>query len=888
MSASPTRWCTLKDTDGDGKADVRRVLLTGFGTQDMHHAINTMRWGPDGKLYFNQGEYIQSSVETPFGLRRQFGGAIWQFNPKTLRLEIFDRSIFPSNAWGHIFDPWGTSFIASAWVSDINLVLPDTPLNTSNDPDYIPPLPITRLAGDRHSGVEMITGRQFPSEWQGNLVTGGFASQQVNRVVLKDDGEHFSAQEIAPLVISKHRKFRPVDMKMGPDGALYVSDWYNLIIQHNQVDFRDPRRDHDHGRIWRITYKGRPLVPVPDLTGPTLSVLDHLKDPEQWTQDQARRVLAERDHKEVADALAKWVASISGDDEQAQHSLVEALWVYESIDVVKPDLLKRLLQAKNPRARDAATAVLGNWQDQIPDATQLLATQAKDQNMRVRLGAVLAAQMVPSAKAFDAALDALDRPTDALLNFELKKAALVLKQYWYPAYKEGSLTFENDPRKICFALLSAGEPEDAPKLLTLLQGGQLPPNLQTETMLKIAATGDADQIGLIFNRVLDAKDLSPADRAKVLDALAHASRERKIQPANVGRVADLIDRDDELGVAAIRAAGIWKVGSAQDRLKAFCEDPSIASDRRQAAMAALSGVGGEDAHRYLLSLTDADKPFAVRADAVAVLVEGHPKEAARAAAQLFSEPSGEDVAPIYRAILHRKNGDTALVDAFKTTPPSPAAAQIGIQELAAAALKNSPLAQVLMDDAKVAENRRAATPQVIQRLASLVASEGDASRGEKLFRSNTLGCIRCHAIAGAGGNVGPDLAAIGNTAQIDFLIEHVLAPGRHIKDGYSAFLVQTSTGDSLTGVQVRETADELVLRDTVHDEIVIPKSTIKSRRSIGTLMPTGIAEALSDAQFADLVPLSLRARQAGPIRRLASSGRAPLVDAVACAGRRER
>ena len=341
----------FKDTDGDGKADQKRLLLSGFGTQDTHHTINTFRWGPDGRLYFDQGLYILSSVETPHGLRRQFGGAIWQLNTDSLDLEIFDRSVFQNNTWGRIFDQWGRPIIASARVSDINIVLPDTPLNDSNDPDFVPPLPMTKIGGDRHCGLELITGRQFPPEWQDNLVSGGFTSQQVNRFAVDDDGQHLSTRQLAPLVISHHQKFRPVDMKIGPDGALYVSDWYNLIIQHNQVDFRDPRRGHSQGRIWRITYKGNPLVPVPDLRGATAAVLEHLKDPEQWTRDKARRTLAERNHKEVAAALGKWITTISGDDSSADHDLLEALWTYQTIDVVDPHLLRKLLIAKDARAK---------------------------------------------------------------------------------------------------------------------------------------------------------------------------------------------------------------------------------------------------------------------------------------------------------------------------------------------------------------------------------------------------------------------------------------------------------------------------------------------------------------------------------------------------------
>ena len=118
----------------------------------------------------------------------------------------------------------------------------------------------------------------------------------------------YSSQEVPELIKTKHAAFRPVDVKMGPDGAIYIADWYNPIIQHGEVDFRDPRRDHVHGRIWRVTAKNRPLVPRPRLVGAkTEDLLEALKAPEDWTRTQARRVLKERG-RDILPTLAAWVA----------------------------------------------------------------------------------------------------------------------------------------------------------------------------------------------------------------------------------------------------------------------------------------------------------------------------------------------------------------------------------------------------------------------------------------------------------------------------------------------------------------------------------------------------------------------------------------------------
>ena len=170
------------------------------------------------------------------------------------------------NPWGHHFDRWGQSFATDgAGGEGINYVLPGGLLRhrTRRGPHpqrAQPRQPEALRAGDRQ--------RPAPARrLAGNLVTNDFRGHRVCRFVIEDDGAGFASREQPELIKTKHVAFRPIDVKMGPDGAIYIADWYNPIIQHGEVDFRDPRRDHTHGRIWRVTAKGRPLVARPKLVG---------------------------------------------------------------------------------------------------------------------------------------------------------------------------------------------------------------------------------------------------------------------------------------------------------------------------------------------------------------------------------------------------------------------------------------------------------------------------------------------------------------------------------------------------------------------------------------------------------------------------------------------
>jgi glucose/arabinose dehydrogenase len=219
--ANSTQLLFLKDTDGDGKADHRRVMLSGFGTEDTHHILHTLRWGEDGRLYFNQSIYIHSHIETPWGVRRLGGGGIWRFRPESMELDVFLRGLI--NPWGHHTDRWGQSFSTDgAGGEGISFdILGAEYASIPNPPRYVVGL---NPGSPKYCGIEIVSGRHLPDDWQGNVITNDFRGNRVCRFVLSDDGSGFSAREQPELIKTSHVAFRPIDVKMGPDGAIYVAD----------------------------------------------------------------------------------------------------------------------------------------------------------------------------------------------------------------------------------------------------------------------------------------------------------------------------------------------------------------------------------------------------------------------------------------------------------------------------------------------------------------------------------------------------------------------------------------------------------------------------------------------------------------------------------------
>jgi putative heme-binding domain-containing protein len=857
----------FREPKGGGKFE-KRTLLAGFGTADTHHTLNTFRWGPDGSLYFNQGVYINSTVETPHGPRQHFGGAIWQLRTDRLKLEVYDRSILPNNTWGHAFDAWGQSFIASAWPGALNVVLPDSPLQKAAQQELVPSLKMTQIGGDRHCGLEIVSGRHLPDDWQGNLLTGDFLSHRVYRYALNDDGQRYHAKALPPLIVSKHRKFRPIDIKMGPDGAIYVADLYQSIIQHNQVDFRDPRRDHTRGRIWRVVRTDRPLLATPKLAdAPIMDVLEQLKAPEQWMRLHAKLTLGERGRDAVAPALAKWVSKLDPKDNEMQRHLLEALWTCQVIDQVERGLLTRLLRSDDARVRAAATRVLGVWNERIADSARLLSIQVADASPRVRLEVIQALSRVATAEAVTVGMRALDHPTDPMIEFALTKLAILHQSHWLPEFQAGRLTFDGNARRTAFAL-KAIKGDAVSTLVTLAAQDKVPKENLVEVLQIVAHLGDAAQQSLVIRQVLDEQRFPASDRTRLLDALAQAARERKMSPKqDAKQITRLFAHENvRLANAALRSAGAWKLEYERDRIHAWALNTKADASRREAAIDALAELGGARSVAQLEALTAPSLPFAIRQRAIAGLTWLDMTKASQHAGILLSAapPAGHDPSDVFAAFLARKDGASALANTLQKQTPARDAAKIGLRVLVERGISAPDLQAALQKALGDLHAKRKLDANEMKRWIGLVQKDGDPARGEAVFRRPQLGCFQCHALGGAGGRVGPDLSGIGTSAQLDYLIESVLLPSKTVREGYTTAHVFTKDGRSFTGVLQRESPKEIVLKDPIRDEIVLAVKDIDEKRIGGSLMPDGLDQTLTDAELADLVRFLAELGKPGP------------------------
>lgn len=859
-----TQLLRLRDTNGDDKADVREVVLRGFGTGDTHQNINSFLWGPGGELWFCQGLSIRSRVETPWGIVNLSKAGLWRFNPRRMKLEGFYGSENESqNPWGYIFTRWGEPITIAGNSSSHFYPVPGLVPHREDQP-------IEQIwksgAGRKCSGGAIVGNAHWPDAWQGAVLLGGYLNNTVWALNLLDHGAGFSLEDRQrPVISSSGTQFRPVDVKFGPDGALYLCDWYNSIIGHYQNSFWDPRRDKVHGRIWRITAKNRPLVKPPVLVGASASeLLDQLKSSDMWARHFAKRVLADMSAETVAGALRDWTSQPGRTDLE----LKEALGVYQSHEVIETELLSRLCNAKDPGARAYAAGVIGMWADRLPDPLAMLRPLVSDENPRVRLHAVISCAYVPRPEAIEVAMIAADHPTDVFLDYALNQVVCSLKPQWVEPFKAGTLKFDNKPARVAALVKWDGTPDTIQSLRALASDKKLDA-ASRETFLRILADiGSADDLAMIV-RLDDA-----ALQAKLLPAVAEAARLRNIKPGGdlFAVVNMLLTRPDEaIRAQALHLAGAWEVAGARDVVEKLAKDPGQGQTIRDAAMSALPGVAGVSSRDVLLSLTDAKNVPVIRASAIAALATIDITAGADCAAQFLSDGASVTASEqLVRALLARDDIAPALVKSMTARPPSADAAKIALRIMSASAARDQELASLLEKASGLNVEMKQVSDAEIAALAAEVRTQGDASHGAEVFLRPEMSCATCHAIAGKGGKIGPDLGSLGTAQTIEFIIGAVLIPNREVKEGYVAHIFATRTGERYQGYIRRDEAKELVIFDIAQNkEVRLAKDQISRRKQLGSPMPSGLTNTLTRAELRDLVKfLSMLGQNAGAAKKL--------------------
>jgi putative heme-binding domain-containing protein len=506
----------LEDTDGDDVYDLKTPLVGGLDTADTHHASNSFTLDPAGAMYFQEGVFQHSQPETPWGPPvRVANGAVFRLEPRTGRLDLYTSYSF-ANPHGHVFDRWGDDVVVDGTMSA----------------PYWGSVFSTRLDGmDKHAnaptvykqrtrpcpGIEILSSPHFPKELQGNLLVGNVISfQGILQYAFKPEGESFpEAVEVEPILSSSDPNFRPADLEIGPDGALYFTDWQNPVIGHMQHNLRDPSRDRTHGRVYRVVMADRPLAkPVPLAARPVAEVVALLADPTDRVRYRARLELSARPEAEVVPAVRAWLAKLDRAAPEYEHHRLEAVWMLRHFDAIDLPLLEAVLTARDPRSRTAGMRLLSTIHTRVPNALDLVRRAAADESPRVRLEALRTATFLRVPEAVEALAIAEEFPSDRFMAYVKQESLRVLDPEFRRAREAGkplSLATDAGRRYLYRSLTNdelAREPRSAAVYREMLLRSGLDERLRVEAIEALAKSEGVTPARIVAKALgaLDARD----------------------------------------------------------------------------------------------------------------------------------------------------------------------------------------------------------------------------------------------------------------------------------------------------------------------------------------------------------------------------------------------
>ncbi|WP_437193497.1 hypothetical protein [Planctomicrobium sp. SH527] len=416
--------------------------------------------------------------------------------------------------------------------------------------------------------------------------------------------------------------------------------------------------------------------------------------------------------------------------------------------------------------------------------------------------------------------------------------------------------------------LSADDaPSPAAAMRRLLESGRVPEQRLPTIIKMICERGNSGDLSFILSEVLKKDHWSEAVQAETLGWMVTAAKQRKVIPAaKTEEIVTLFDsKNPAILRQAVELAGVWKVTSADTALVELARKETTPIPLRQQALEALVSLDPAKAGTVLKDVVKSASTFEMRSMGAAVLAQVNVQDAAELTAEILKNAGPQDQpGTLLNAFLALKNGSTVLAGALTKTPPSKDVAKLLLRQMYSVGRTDAELNKVLSELAGINHSAPPPTPEQVQKIVAEVAKSGDALRGEAVFRRPELSCLNCHSVNQGGGNIGPDLSAIGVSSPVDYLVTSILDPDQAIKEAFTTKVIVTVDGRVHQGIVASRTNDSLVLRDATGKTVNVPLADIDDEIEGKSLMPKGLSNFMTHAEFLDLVAFLGELGKPGP------------------------
>jgi len=856
----------LRDKDGDGKCnmkDERVVLFSGLGTFDTHAVINNFRWGRDGWIYSAIG-YSAGAPVSPDGAK-QFGrvtAGIIRFLPDGSALEQVASG--SCNTWGFDFGADGEMFYTTATCNEhfLHIVMPEKIIakgslpgvrSSAVIPDHQEVKQLVKHTRPAYVQIDLVgrftatagcaiyTGGAWPGRYNGSHFCSEPTVSLVHNEMLRPNGPTFAAfkepgREDTEFVAGTDLWFRPIHTRIGPDGALYVIDFYNQAAIHN--DTRGPKhgarnaavrpdRDHHFTRIWRLQHKNAKALPKAAF-GSTAELVAALEHPNGWARNTAQRLLVEKKNSDAMAALEREAANSAKPADARAHALWAAYLISQKHNT---DLLAAFAGASDPTLKKAAMQLQRNYPLPAGQMTSALRdamiASLAGSDARVRIETLMAISVCTDPAPFHGALWKLYAGT---LDDWTESAMIAI--------------FSRNPAEAILA--AAALPNAAATQRTVRElAGRLDAATAAEVLVKLAALpASANPVKQVVMDILG-RNLKPEAQAAWSADLAGAFRA-------------FLKSDESVATAALPLIARWDTSSQLTPelqpviapLLGKLANSQVSDDERAQVASGLLGLRKMNAgivpaavqtltgnNSLALKRRVADALGSLPDESIgAALVKEFPKLAFELRDPVFSHLAKRtDWAQLLLGALQKREIDLALL--------GPALVH---------RLRTHPEAAVAQRAAQIVEEIRGPETKekdaLINQFAVAVEERGSMEKGRELFTQN---CANCHRYKGEGRDVAPDLTGMGAHGPHDMLV-HIVDPNRVVEPNFLTYSIETKDDLVYDGVIARENRTTVVLRNATGD-YEIRQDNIQSRRSTGlSLMPNGF-DALGKEGLRDLI-----------------------------------
>ena len=836
----------FKDTDGDDKADTKEVLFTGFGRDDTHELPNNLMWGPDGWLYGMNGVFNPARVTSPAdGKTYEFTCAIWRYHPHTRKFELFAEGT--SNPWGLDFNRQGDWFL-SCCVIDHMFHMTQSGYYLRQGGPY-PPMTVhlPSITTENHqkaayAGLVIYDADAYPEPYRGKLLMGNLHGSCINTDVLTRNGSTYKQTNDPDFLSANDAWFMPVAQRLGPDGCVYIMDWYDRYHCYQDANRDSPGLDRIKGRIYRISYQNTPLAKPFDLgKASTNELVKHLSHPNVWWRRQAQRILNEKFELGMVATLQKMAL----DPKLPNNAHMHALWLLVSQKAVDPSFHEQALASPDAPTRNWAVRAAGQLEEVEPRIYEKLkALGTGDPSPDVRLQVAVAAGRLSKPDPLPLLLNMMTAAANAKDPLIPNILYNNLKPFAARRGKEILAFIDNTPEaESAFAQTTARWIRDA-----VNASGRPPAEIVADLKKVLGGDGarDAGRVHQSLQSVINALDALNVPRGQRADLFDVGLRQK---------LADVAAGKSTAAVPATIIALWWNDRAAVQASRRIVASSQADASLRAQMMRAMAGRRDPaDVDAFTKLATDDNVPIRIRQQGIDAVASVGGADAAKSLIDGYAAMHPELKPAVLNALTRSPASAALLLDAV-------AAKKIASTELNANqvrqvhALADAGLSKRVTDLWGVVKTERdPERVKIVEQYRQVLRNhKGDAAAGQKVFDAK---CAQCHTIYGKGGQVGPDITGVGRET-IDAILTNVIDPNLVIGAPYFVHVARTKDGRVFNGLLIEQSDTRVVLRDGTKTE-VIPRSQIDRLvvQNI-SMMPEGLEKTMTEQEFADLVSFLL-------------------------------